>query len=542
MNKKKLGAAGFATVALTALALIAPTAAFADSSVPPAVGSGATQTDQAVYVLDPELGTPLTQGSSIAWGLQVFGGPSATDPEATFPAPAATTNSVYTFISPRGSERNFSAWNGYLYQGGTGAVSLAAISPANLATTGTGSPAGAAAVAAAGGDWSLGVAWTNGSNVVKVAYTYITITPGTPSTATYTFAQPAAAGIAPVVTTQPTSQSAVVGGNVTFTAAASGTPAPTVKWQSAPVATSTFTDIAGATSNTLTVSNVQVAATGTQYRAVYTNASGSVNSDVAVLTVNGVVPTEPTGTDPNKLASPTLTEGQSSFTLTGTGVAAGTYSVWAWSDPTQLPNATVLANGNVTINVSSLAPGAHTLALTAINSSTVVAWLTIDIPAPTYPLVSNTDLTVDVTTSNKFALEGVAAALNLGSAARGGVTSADLPAFTVTDDRDTLPGWDLTSKVNDFVNDGVAVPANAGDTIDKGALTIEPRKVGPAVTGISAKTEFTAGTSNLFAEGLLNSSTPSTGTQFDAQLTFNVPATAKKGTYKSLLTLTLTSK
>lgn len=536
MNKKKLGAAGLATAALTLLALAAPVAAFADSSVPPAVGTGATQTDQALYVLDPEEGTPLTQGTSVAWGLQVLGGPSATDPLAEFTAPAGATQ-WYTFISPRGSERNYNAWNGYLYQGASGAVSLAAISPANLATTGTGSPAGAAAVAAAGGDWSLGVAWTNGSNVLKVAYTYITITAGTPSTATYTFAQPAAAGVAPVVTTQPVSQSAVVGGDVTFTAAASGTPAPSVKWQSAPVATSTFTDIAGATSNTLTVSNVQLAATGTQYRAVYTNATGTVNSDVAVLTVNSNVPTEPTGTDPNKLASPTLTEGQSSFTLTGTGVAAGTYSVWAWSTPTQLPNATVNAGGDLTITISSLAPGAHTIALTAINSSTVVAWLTIDIPAPTYPLVSNTDLTVDVTTSNKFALEGVAAALDLGSAARGGTTSADLPAFTVTDDRNLLPGWDLTSKVDDFVN------ASAGnDVITKDALTIEPRKVGAAVAGISAKTVFTASTSNLFAEGVANSSTPSTGTQFDAELTFHVPATAKAGTYASKLTLTLTSK
>jgi len=535
MNKKKLGATGLATAALTLLALAAPVAAFADSSVPPAVGSGATQTDQALYVLDPEEGTPLTQGSSIPWGLQVLGGPSATDPLAEFSAPAGAAQ-WYTFISPRGSERNYNAWNGYTYWGASGQVSLAGISPSNLVTTGTGSPAGAAAVAALGGDWSIGLAYTNGSNVLKVIYTYITITAGTPSTATYTFAQPAAAGVAPAITTQPTSQSVVLGGNATFTAAASGTPAPTVKWQSAPVATSTFTDIAGATSNTLTVSNAQLSATGTQYRAVYTNATGSATSDVAVLTVNGVVPTEPTGTDPNKLASPTIAEGQASISLTGTGLADGTYSVWAWSTPTQLPNATV-AGGNTSINIGSLAPGAHTIALTAVNSSAVVAWLTIDIPAPTYPLVSNTDLTVDVTTSNKFALEGVAAALNLGSAARGASTSADLPAFTVTDDRNLLPGWDLTSKVDDFVN------ASAGnDTIDKGALTIEPRKVGAAVTGISAKALFTAGVSNLFAEGLANSSTPSTGTQFDAELTFDVPTTAKAGTYTSKLTLTLTSK
>lgn len=539
MNKKKLGAAGLATAALTLLALAAPVAAFADSSVPPAVGTGATQTDQALYVLDPEEGTPLTQGSSVAWGLQLLGGPSATDPLAEFTAPAGAAQ-WYTFISPRGSERNYSAWNGYLYQGASGAVSLAAISPANLATTGTGTPAGAAAVAAAGGDWSLGVAWTNGSNVLKVAYTYITITPGTPSTATYTFAQPASVvTTAPALTTQPSSQSAVVGGDVTFTAAASGTPTPTVQWQSAPVATSTFTDIAGATSNTLTVSDAQLAITGTQYRAVYTNSAGSATSNVAVLTVTPAAVEEPVSGDAGELPHVDLADGETSLVLDNTGIAAGTYGVWAWSTPTQLPNATVDASGDVTIDLSGLSTGTHTVALVDIATNDVVAWLTVTLSSTTE---TATDLTVDVTTSNKFALEGVAAAIDLGSAARGGTTSADLPAFTVTDDRDSLPGWDLTSKVDDFVNDGVAVPANAGDVIDKGALSIEPRKVGPAVTGISAKTLFTAGASNLFAEGLLNSVTPSTGTQFDAELTFNVPATAKKGTYTSKLTLTLTSK
>jgi len=530
---KKLGAAGLVTAVATLVALTAPTAAFADTSVAPTKGTGATNTTDDVYLYDAELNRT---GATLQWDDTIAGSPSPTDPLAGFTVPTNAAD-IYVFVSQRGQEAVKANWRAYAepYTPPTlGNVLLPPLSPSTLITAGENYAAGAPGVKTAGGEYSIGFAAYNGVTLVAKSFVYIDVTPGTGA---FTYSTPAAAGVAPVVTTQPVSQSAVVGGDVTFTAAASGTPAPTVKWQSAPVATSTFTDIAGATSNTLTVSNVQVADTGKQYRAVYTNASGSVNSDVAVLTVNSNVPTEPTGTDPNMLASPTLTEGQASFTLTGTGVAAGTYSVWAWSTPTQLPNATVNAGGDVTINISSLAPGAHTIALTAINSSTVVAWLTLDIPAPTYPLVSNTDLTVDVTTSNKFALEGVAAALDLGSATRGASTSADLPAFTVTDDRNLLPGWDLTSKVDDFVN-----AAAGNDVIDKGALTIEPRKVGPVVAGITAKSVFTAGISNLFAEGLANSATPSTGTQFDAKLTFNVPATAKAGTYASKLTLTLTSK
>ena len=39
------------------------------------------------------------------------------------------------------------------------------------------------------------------------------------------------AAVAPKITTQPTALTVVEGQNITFSAAASGTPAPTVQWQ-----------------------------------------------------------------------------------------------------------------------------------------------------------------------------------------------------------------------------------------------------------------------------------------------------------------------
>ena len=93
----------------------------------------------------------------------------------------------------------------------------------------------------------------------------------------------------PTVTTQPISQTVTYGAaSASFTSAASGTPAPTVQWQSSPNGT-TWTDIGGATSTTLTINNPTVAMSGTQYRAVFTNTCGgtqTATSNAATLTVN----------------------------------------------------------------------------------------------------------------------------------------------------------------------------------------------------------------------------------------------------------------
>ncbi|WP_344515539.1 immunoglobulin domain-containing protein [Dactylosporangium maewongense] len=97
----------------------------------------------------------------------------------------------------------------------------------------------------------------------------------------------------PGVTTQPQDQQVTAGASVSFTAAATGNPTPTVQWQSKTGAGS-WTDIAGATST----SHTFVAAAGDdgkQYRAVFTNSVAAVTSDAADLTVTAVpaVTTQP---------------------------------------------------------------------------------------------------------------------------------------------------------------------------------------------------------------------------------------------------------
>ena len=90
----------------------------------------------------------------------------------------------------------------------------------------------------------------------------------------------------PVITTQPSSQTKCVGVNASFTSAASGSPTPTVQWQVSTNGT-TWTNITGATSGSLAFAPT-TADNNKQYRAVWTNIGGTVNSAAATLTVNPI--------------------------------------------------------------------------------------------------------------------------------------------------------------------------------------------------------------------------------------------------------------
>ena len=82
---------------------------------------------------------------------------------------------------------------------------------------------------------------------------------------------------AAAVTQNPTAQVGCTGGMVTFTAAASGSPTPTVQWQVSTDGGATFTDIPGATSTSLTVTITA----GRLYRAVFSSLCGGTATTTA---------------------------------------------------------------------------------------------------------------------------------------------------------------------------------------------------------------------------------------------------------------------
>ncbi len=86
------------------------------------------------------------------------------------------------------------------------------------------------------------------------------------------------------------------GDTATFSAAASGNPAPSVQWQLSTDGGGSFTDISGATATSYTTPTLTSADDGNQYRAVFTNDTDSATSAPATLTVDyaPVITTSPT--------------------------------------------------------------------------------------------------------------------------------------------------------------------------------------------------------------------------------------------------------
>jgi subtilisin-like proprotein convertase family protein len=118
---------------------------------------------------------------------------------------------------------------------------------------------------------------------------------------------------APAVTGSPTALTRCVGTSASFTAAGTGTPAPTFQWRKGGV------NIGGANSPTYTIGSVSTA-DADSYDCVLTNSCGTIGTGSASLTVN---------TSPSVTTSPssrTVCEGASaSFTAAGTGTPAPTY-------------------------------------------------------------------------------------------------------------------------------------------------------------------------------------------------------------------------
>jgi len=89
---------------------------------------------------------------------------------------------------------------------------------------------------------------------------------------------------APQITTEPSNQSVLSGATATFTAAASGSPAPGVQWQVSTNGGGTWGDVSGAASTTYSFTTSEAENTY-EYRAVFTNAAGSATTSAATLMV-----------------------------------------------------------------------------------------------------------------------------------------------------------------------------------------------------------------------------------------------------------------
>jgi hypothetical protein len=121
----------------------------------------------------------------------------------------------------------------------------------------------------------------------------------------------------PSITTQPVSQTVIVGQTATFLAVASGEAPITYQWQK------NGTPINGATSTTYATPATTTSDSGSQFSVVITNSAGNVTSNVATLTVNAAVMAPSVTTQP---ISQAVTAGQvATFSVIGSGAAPLSY-------------------------------------------------------------------------------------------------------------------------------------------------------------------------------------------------------------------------
>jgi hypothetical protein len=111
--------------------------------------------------------------------------------------------------------------------------------------------------------------FTNGSGAATTNAAVLTVTAAT----------------APVITTQPSTQTVYSGQAETFSAAASGTPTPTAQWQLSVDGGGRWHDIPNTASDSFTSLVLTPAVNGWEVRAVFTNVAGSVPTDASVLNV-----------------------------------------------------------------------------------------------------------------------------------------------------------------------------------------------------------------------------------------------------------------
>jgi hypothetical protein len=151
----------------------------------------------------------------------------------------------------------------------------------------------------------------------------------------------------PTITTHPAAQTVNDGQQATFSAAATGKPAPTFQWEFSTNGAEwrNVSGGSGATTNTYTTAALAYTQSGNQYRMVAKNSVGEVASNAATLTVNPPTPTIPAFTSHPQ----SLTRGidqTAHFTAAASGYPAPTYHWQISTDGSNWANVTGGQGGN----------------------------------------------------------------------------------------------------------------------------------------------------------------------------------------------------
>ncbi|HEY3270084.1 MAG TPA: immunoglobulin domain-containing protein [Geothrix sp.] len=290
---------------------------------------------------------------------------------------------------------------------------------------------------------------------------------------------------APVFTTQPLSQTVIAPASVTFTAAASGFPAPTYQWQKGGVA------IAGATSATFTITTTSLADAAT-YTCVATNSIGTTTSNGAVLTIQvpPAITTQPVGTTVTAPAS-------ASFTVVATGTPAPTYQ-WQKSGV----NIAGATSATYTIASTTLADaGAYTVVVTnaAGSVTSTAAALTVNAAPVITTQPANQSVVVGQTAT--FSVTATGNPTPTYQWRKGGVALAGATGSSYTTPITVI--GDSGSTFDVVVTNAIGTATSAIAT-----LTVNPAPVAPGITTQPASLTVAAGASATFSVVATGTPTP----------------------------------
>ncbi len=388
---------------------VAPASPPTVSSISPT--SGSTSGGTSVVIT----GTNLSGATSVTFGATSAGFTVNSATQITATAPSGS-NTVDVRVTTSAGTSPMSAADQFTY---LASPAVTAISPAS------GPAAGGTTVTINGSNFSgttavtFGAAPASGFTVNSASQITATAPAGTGTvdvritTSGGTSATSAAdqftfiSTVAPSVTANPSNQTVNAGGTATFTAAASGTPTPTVQWQVD--SGSGFTNIAGATSTTLSFTAAG-SQNGNAYRAVFTNSVSSTSTAAATLTVN----TPPSvATSP---ASQTVTIGATAtFTASASGSPTPTvqWQVDSGSGFTDIAGATSTtlsftvtpAQSNSAYRAIFTNPaGSATTSAAILTVSLATQTITVTSPAPATAIVSGATYTPSATASSGLAV------------------------------------------------------------------------------------------------------------------------------------------
>jgi len=273
----------------------------------------------------------------------------------------------------------------------------------------------------------------------------------TPQTLTVDFA--------PAFSTQPAAQTANAGTSATFTAAATGNPAPGYQWKvstNGGVNLTALTDgagVSGSATASLTLSNLTAGMNGYIYEVVASNGLGSVTSTPQTLTVDfaPAFSTQPAGQ--------TASAGNSAtFTAATTGNPAANYQ---WQ---------VSTNGGSTfsqLNSGAGVSGATTASLTLSSLTAGMNGYLYEVVASNgLASVTSTPQTLTVDFAPAFSTQPTAQTANAGNSA----------TFTAATTGNPAPGYQWKFSTNGGVNftaltDGTGVSGSATGTLTLSSLT-----------------------------------------------------------------------